>query len=164
MFTRKRGLFFCSELIHLNFECASPARQLAPRASFHGKHSRTCWTLPVTSCSCTCTSSLHGRNHPAGFTPSCRIPHHTCRQPRRHPRIKKKQTSQSEGFSTRAHVPLPSVTCTVHPANRTHRAGHVGFHTRAHVQNPSIPNSTTQPDLCPSAGSASHRVRFRTGS
>ena len=63
----------------------------------------------------------------------------------------------------RAHV-LPCVTCTVHSANRTHHAGHVGFHTRAHVQNPSSPNPPTQPDLCPSAGSATHRVRFRTGS
>ena len=51
-------------------------------------------------------------------------------------------------------MPLPSVTCTVHPANRAHRAGHVGFHTRAHVKNPSIPNPSTQPDLCPSVGSA----------
>ena len=47
-----------------------------------------------------------------------------------------------------------SVTCAVHSANRTHHAGHVGFHTRAHVKNPSSPNPTTQPDLCPSAGSA----------
>ena len=53
---------------------------------------------------------------------------------------------------------FPSVTCAVHPANRTHRAGHVGFHTRAHVQNPSVPNPPTQPDLCPSAGSATHRA------
>ena len=49
---------------------------------------------------------------------------------------------------------FPSVTCTVHPANRAHRAGHVEFHTRAHVKNRSSPNPATQPDLCPSAGSA----------
>ena len=89
------------------------------------------------------------------------------------PAHKKKQTSRSEGLSTRAHVPLPSVTCTVHSANRTHNAGHVGFHTRAHVQNPSSPNPPTQPDLCPSAGSANpprefpdrvyHRNRARGG-
>ena len=47
-----------------------------------------------------------------------------------------------------------SVTCAVHSANRTHHAGHVGFHTRAHVKNPSVPNSPTQPGLCPSAGPA----------
>ena len=38
-------------------------------------------------------------------------------------------------------MPFPCVTCTVHPANRAHRAGHVGSHTRAHVKNPSVPNS-----------------------
>ena len=54
----------------------------------------------------------------------------------------------------RAHVLCPSVTCAVHSANRTHHAGHVGFYTRAHAQNPSSPNPTTQPGLCPSAGSA----------
>ena len=70
------------------------------------------------------------------------------------PCASQKQTSQSEGFSTRAHVLCPSVTCTVHSANRTHRAGHVEFHTRVHVGNPSSPNPATQPGLCPSAGSA----------
>ena len=48
----------------------------------------------------------------------------------------------------------PSVTCAVHSANRTHHAGHVGFHTRVRVKNPSSPNPSTQPGLCPSAGSA----------
>ena len=53
MFTRKRGLLFSFRINSiLKFNCASPARQLAARASLHGKHSRTCWTLPVTSCSC----------------------------------------------------------------------------------------------------------------
>ena len=68
--------------------------------------------------------------------------------------LKNKQTSQFEGFSTRAHVLCPSVTCAVHSANRTHHAGHVGFHTRVRVKNPSSPNPATQPSLCPSAGSA----------
>ena len=48
----------------------------------------------------------------------------------------------------------PSVTCAVHSANRTHRAGHAEFHTRVCVKNPSSPNPATQPGLCPSAGSA----------
>ena len=87
-----------------------------------------------------------------GFTPSCRIP--TTRAAMTSPCAPQKQTSQSEGFSTRAHVLCPSVTCAMHSANRTHHAGHVGFHTRVHVKNPSVPNSTTQPGLCPSAGSA----------
>ena len=54
----------------------------------------------------------------------------------------------------RAHVLCSSVTCAVHSANRTHRAGHVEFHAPACVENPSVPNSATQPGLCPSAGSA----------
>ena len=37
----------------------------------------------------------------------------------------------------------PSVTCAVHSANRTHRAGHVEFHTRVRVENPSSPNPAT---------------------
>ena len=41
----------------------------------------------------------------------------------------------------RTHVLCLSVTCAVHPANRTHRAGHVEFHTRVNVKNPSVPNS-----------------------
>ena len=48
----------------------------------------------------------------------------------------------------------------MHSANRTHRASHAGFHTRAHVQNPSSPNPPTQPDLCPSAGSATSPRAF----
>ena len=120
--------------------------------------SRACWTLPVTSCSCrvprpTWTEPSGSDSlPPAGFQPT--------RAAMTSPAHKKKQTSQSEGLSTRAHVPCPSVTCTVHPANRTHHAGHVGFHTRAHVQNPSSPNQTTQPGLCPSAGSATSPRAF----
>ena len=110
--------------------------------------------LPVTSCSCSCTSSHMDGTIRQGLTPSCRTPttragsHDVTRA------LKKRKTSQSEGFSTRTHVLCPSVTCAVHSANRTHRAGHVEFHTRAHVKNPSSPNPTTQPGLCPSAGSA----------
>ena len=87
-----------------------------------------------------------------GFTPSCRIP--TTRAALTSPCASQKQTSQSEGFSTRAHVLCLSVTCAVHSANRTHRTGHVGFHTHVRVKNPSVPNSSTQPGLCPSVGSA----------
>ena len=88
-----------------------------------------------------CTSSLHGRNHPAGNysllpDPNTRAGSHDVTRA-----LKKKQTSQSEGFSTRAHVLCPSVTCAVHSANRTHCAGRVEFHTRVHVENPSVPNS-----------------------
>ena len=115
--------------------------------------SRACWTLPVTSCSCLVPRpswmepSGRALLPPAGFR--------TTRAAMTSPaHNKKKQTSQSEGFSTRAHVLFPSVTCAVHSASRTHHAGHVGFYTRAHVKNPSVPNSTTQPGLCPSAGSA----------
>ena len=46
----------------------------------------------------------------------------------------------TDGFSTRAHVLCPSVTCAVHSANRTHCAGHVEFHTRARLENPSVPD------------------------
>ena len=101
-----------------------------------------------------CTSSLMDGTIRQGFTPSCRIP--TTRAAMTSPCAlkKKKKTSQSEGFSTRAHVLCPSVTCAVHSANRTHRAGHVEFHTRVRVKNPSSPNPSTQPGLCPSAGSA----------
>ena len=87
-----------------------------------------------------------------GFTPSRWTP--TKRAAMTSPCASQKQTSQSEGFTTRAHVLCPSVTCAVHSANRTHRAGHVGFHTRVRVENPSSPNPATQPGLCPSAGSA----------
>ena len=67
-------------------------------------------------------------------------------------RIPQKQTSQSEGFTTRTNVLCPSVTCAVHSANRTHCAGHVEFHTPVRVENPSIPNSSTQLTFCPSEG------------
>ena len=46
------------------------------------------------------------------------------------------------------------VACAVCSVRRVHGAGYVGFHTRVRVKNPSIPNPTTQPGLCPSAGSA----------
>ena len=75
----------------------------------------------------------------------------------------KKKTSQSEGFSTRAHVLCPSVTCTVHSANRTHHAGYVGFYTRAHVKNPSHPNSLPSLTFVRPRDQLHHRVRFRTG-
>ena len=126
--------------------------------------SRACWTLPVTSCCCTCTSSHMDGTIRQGITPSCRTPttragsHDITRA------LKKKQTSRSEGLSTRAHVPLPSVTCTVHSANRTHHAGHVGFHTRAHVKNPSSPNSLPSLTFVRPRDQQHHRVRFRTGS
>ena len=136
----------------------TPARQLAPRASLHGKHSRTCWTLPVTSCSCRVPRPTW--TEPSGRALLPPAGSRTTRAAMTSPAHKKKQTSQSEGLSTRAHVLLPSVTCTVPSANRTHHAGHVGFHTRAHVKNPSIPNSTTQPGLCPSAGSATSPRAF----
>ena len=137
------------------------------------KYSRTCWTLPVTSCSCTYLVP-HGRNHPAGNYSLLPDPAPHVQAAMTSLAHKKKQTSRSEGFSTRAHVLRSSVTCTVHSANRTHRAGHVEFYTRAHVQNPSSPNPPTQPDLCPSAGSATsprafpdrvsyHRNRARGG-
>ena len=129
-----------------------PARQLAHRALCTAMHSRARWTLPVTSCSCRVPRPFMDGTIRQGFTPSCRIP--TTRAAMTSPCALKKQTSQSEGFSTRAHVLCPSVTCTVHSANRTHRAGHVGFHTRVRVENPSSPNPATQPGLCPSAGSA----------
>ena len=61
-------------------------------------------------------------------------------------------------------MPLPSVTCTVHPANRAHRAGHIEFHTRAHVQNPSVPNSLPSLTFVRPQDQQHHRVRFRTGS
>ena len=166
MFTRKRGLLFFFILqidSFLNFNCASPARQLAPRASLHGKHSRTCWTLPVTSCSCRVPRPLwtepSGRDllPPAGLQPHVRAAMTS-------PAHKKKQTSQSEGLSTRAHELRSSVTCTVHSANRTHRAGHVEFHTRAHVQNPSVPNSRPSLAFVRLRDQLIHRVRFRTGS
>ena len=70
------------------------------------------------------------------------------------PCASQKQTSQSKGFSMRTNVLFSSVTCAVHFANRTHCAGHVEFHTHVRVKNPSVPNSSTQPGLCPSAGSA----------
>ena len=94
----------------------------------------------------------HGRHHPAGIYSLLPDPDHTCSHDVTC--ASQKQTSQSEGFSTRAHVLCPSVTCAVHSVNRTHRAGHVKFHTRVHVENPSGPNPATQPGLCPSAGSA----------
>ena len=87
-----------------------------------------------------------------GFTPSCRTPNHTCSNDVTL-RIAK-QTSQSEGFTTRAHVLCSSVTCAVHSVNRTHCAGHVEFHTPARVENPSVLNQATQPGFCPFTGSA----------
>ena len=101
-----------------------------------------------------CTSSLHGRHHPAGIYSLLPDSDNTCSHDVTRALKKKKKTSQSEGFSTRAHVLCSSVTCAVHSANRTHRAGHVEFHTRVRVKNPSRPNPSTQPGLCPSAGSA----------
>ena len=104
------------------------------------------------SCSCTVPRPFMDGTIRQGFTPSCQIPTHTCSHDVTL-RIQK-QTSQSEVFTTRAHVLCPSVTCTVHSANRAHHAGHVEFHTRVRVENPSSPNPDTQPGLCPSAGSA----------
>ena len=94
----------------------------------------------------------HGRHHPAGFHSLLPDSDHTCSHDVTL-RIQK-QTSQSEGFTTRTHVLCPSVTCAVHSANRTHQAGHVEFHTRVRAENPSSPNSATQPTFCPSVGSA----------
>ena len=110
-----------------------------------------------------CTSALMDGTIRQGITPSCRTPttragsHDVTRA------LKKKQTSQSDGFSTRAHVLFPSVTCTVHPANRAHRAGHVEFHTRAHVKNPSVPNSLPSLAFVRPRDQQHQRVRFRTG-
>ena len=65
----------------------TPARQLAVRAlCTANRTSRLCaaiisragWTLPMTSCRCTCTSSHMDGTIRQGFTPSCRIPTHTC--------------------------------------------------------------------------------------
>ena len=63
-----------------------------------------------------CTSSLMDGTIRQGFTPSCRIPNHTCSHDVTRA-LKKKNTSQSVGFSTRAHVLCPSVTCAMHSAN-----------------------------------------------
>ena len=119
------------------------------RASLHGNAQPHLLDLPVTSCSCPCTSSLHGRNHPAGNYSLLPVPHHTCSHDVTRA-LKKKKTSQTEGFTTRAQVLCPSVTCAVRSANRTHCAGHVEFHTRARPENPSIPNPSVQPTFCPS--------------
>ena len=53
------------------------------------------------------------------------------------PCASQKQTSHSEGFTTRTNVLCPSE-----------------LHKHARVENPSSPNPATQPGLCPSAGSA----------
>ena len=143
---------FCSRINF--FFLISRSTSVATRTPriLHGNSQPALWTLPVTSCSCMCTSSLHGRHHPAGFYSLLPDSDYTCSHDITL-RIQK-QTSQSEGFPTRTNVLCPSVTCAVHSANRTHRAGHVEFHTRVRVENPSVPNSATQPGLCPSAGSA----------
>ena len=99
-----------------------------------------------------CTSSHMDGTIRQGFTPPAGFQPHV--QAAMTSPAHKKKTSQSEGFSTRAHVLCSSVTCAMHSANRTHSAGHIEFRTRVRVENPSVPNSTTQPGLCPSAGSA----------
>ena len=82
----------------------------------------------------------------------------------RHPRIKKNKPRNPRD-SPREHMcSCPSVTCTVHPANRAHRAGHVEFHTRAGVKNPSSPNSLPSLTFVRPRDQLFHRVRFRTGS
>ena len=41
-------------------------------------HGRALWTLPVTSCSCTVPRPFVDGTIRQGYTPSCRIPNHTC--------------------------------------------------------------------------------------
>ena len=139
MSTRKRGLFFSFRInSYFKFKMRISSAALAPRASLHGKHSRTCWTLPVTSCSCPVYLVPHGRNHPAGNYSLLPDPAPHVQAAMTSLTHKKKKNLAIRGIlhaSTRA---LPCVTCTVHSANRTHRAGHAEFHTRAHVQNPSV--------------------------
>ena len=150
LFTRKRGLLL---LIFFSISKSRSSSAATRTSRFCAAiHSRALWTLPVTSCSCRVP-------HPSWTAPSGRVSlppagSRTTRAAMTSPCSSQKQTSQSEGFSTRAHVLCPSVTRAVHSANRTHRAGHVEFHTRVRVESPSSPNSSTQPGLCPSAGSA----------
>ena len=115
--------------------------------------SRACWTLPVTSCSCTCTSSLMDGTIRQGITPSCQIPN-TRAGSHDVTRALKKNKPRDPRDSPREHMCPAPVTCTVHSADRTHRAGHVGVpHTCSRTE-PIHSEFSTQPDLCPSAGSA----------
>ena len=165
MFTRKRGLFFRSELIRLlNLNRAVPAQQLAVRALLHGNYQPRMLDFARDVMQLHMYLVPHGRYHPAGLHSLLPDSNHTCSHDVTRALKKKKQTSQSEGFSTRAHVLCSSVTCTVHSANRTHRAGHVEFHTRAHVKNPSVPNSLPSLTFVRPRDQLFHRVRFRTGS
>ena len=143
---------FCSR-INVFFFLISRSTSEATRTSRFcaAIHSRALWTLPVTSCSCTVPRPFTDGTIRQGFTLLPDSDYTCSHDVTLHIQ---KQTSQSEGFPTRAHVLCSSVTRAVYPANRTHRAGHVEFYTRVRVENPSCPNPATQPGLCPSAGSA----------
>ena len=147
----------------LNLNCASPARQLTHRASLHGNSQPRTLDLARDVMQPHMYLVPHGLNHPAGIHSLLLDPDYTCSHDVTRA-LKKKQTSQSEGFSTRAHVLCPSVTCAVHSANRTHRAGHVEFHTRARVKNPSSPNSLPSLTFVRPRDQLINHVRFRTGS
>ena len=59
----------------------SPARQLAPRAPLHGNYQPRMLDLARDVMQLLSTSSLHGRNHPAGNYSLLPDSNHTCRQP-----------------------------------------------------------------------------------
>ena len=118
------------------FHRSSPAPQLAARA--------LC-TLPVTSCSCTCTSSLMDGTIWQGFTHSCRIP-------TTHAAMTSPCASRKANLAVRG----------VHHANKyALLVGASQTHSRG---KPVRSESVSQPNFCPSAGSAKiHRRRSRTG-
>ena len=133
------------------FKMRISSAALAPRASLHGKHSRTCWTLPVTSCSCPCTSSHMDGTIRQGFNPLCQIP--TTRAAMTSPCASKTNLAV-RGVHHASTCALPVRNLRRALCEQNTRAGHVGFHTPARVENLSSPEFSYPAWLLSVAGSA----------
>ena len=115
-------------------------------------HSRARWTLPVTSCSCRGPRPFMDGTIRQGFTPSCRIPTHTCshditlRIPKTNLAVRGVHHASTCALPVRN---LRRALCEQNTPRRPRRVSHT-----CPRKEPIRSEFTTQPGLCPSAGSA----------
>ena len=135
----------------LNLQCASSAATRTLRFCT-AIISRARWTLPVTSCSCRVPRPFMDGIIRQGFTPSCRIPNHTCSHDVT--RTLKKTNLAIRGVLHASTCALPvrnlrHALCEQNTPRRSRRVSHT-----CPRKEPIQSEFTTQPGLCPSAGLA----------
>ena len=120
--------------------------------------SRARWTSPVTSCSCRVPRPFMDGTIRQGITPSCRIPHHTCSHDVTHALKKTNLAIRGVLHASTCALPICNLRralCEQNTPCRSRRVSHTCSRTE-----PIQSEFSTQPDLCPSAGSATSPRAF----